>query len=631
MLWLAPNQPLVLATFERLVHSEDRARWQTAIDSALAPNGSGDFHAEFRVVHPADGSERWIASHGKTEFKDGRPQRLIGVVRDVTQRRRAEEMMRRSEAKFSGIVAIAADAIISVDAEQRITLFNDGAERIFGYARGDLIGKPLDVLIPVRFRVAHAGHVRSFGQSATSARRMGERAEIFGLRNNGEEFAAEASISHLEIGGETIYTVVLRDISERKRAEELLARSHSELEKRVNERTSELRAEMQRREETQALLVRAQRMEAFGQLTGGIAHDFNNLLTVVTGNLELLDLRLKDEKDKTLLKRAQDAAEMGSRLTERLLTVARRRQLETKTINLNEHVIGMADLLRRTLGEPIDLTTRLAPKLWTVRADPSEVENALLNLAINARDAMPRGGRLTVETTNTTISADAIGHDRKLPAGDYVCLAVADTGMGMTADVLAHAFEPFFTTKQPGKGTGLGLSTLYGFVQQQGGTVTIASTPGQGTTVKVYLPKASADGTLLVVDSAADNVPTATGETVLLVEDNPEVRLVTRERLLGLGYRVIDVENGPAALDVLKTDRPIDLVFSDVVMAGGMSGIDVARWVASNRPTLKTLLTSGYADDVLRAQGGDADAFKILRKPYNRRELAESLRNVLNT
>ncbi len=630
MFWLMPHQPAFVSTFEKLVHPEDRPRRRAAMDRALTPHGAGDYQAEFRIVHPVDGRERWIASHGKTDFEEGQPRRLMGVVRDVTQRRRAEEMMRHSEAKFSGIVAIAADAIISIDREQRITLFNDGAQRIFGHSRDEMIGKPLDLLIPDRFRSAHTGHVRGFGASATSARRMGERAEIFGLRKGGEEFAAEASISHLEIGGETIYTVVLRDISERKRAEALLARSHAELENRVSERTGELRAEMQRREETQALLVRAQRMEAFGQLTGGIAHDFNNLLTVVTGNLELLEMRLKDAKDQALLKRAQDAAEMGSRLTERLLTVARRRQFETRPINLNEHVIGMADLLRRTLGEPIDLTTRLAPKLWTVRADPSEVENAILNLAINARDAMPRGGQLTVETANLTLADGVAGHDRTLPAGDYVCLSVTDTGTGMTPEVLAHAFEPFYTTKQPGKGTGLGLSTLYGFVQQQGGTVTIASAPGQGTTVKVYLPKSDPDRTLMIADGSIDTVPVATGETVLLVEDNPGVREVTKDRILDLGYRVIDVENGPAALDVLQSGRPVDLVFSDVVMAGGMSGIDVARWVTSNRPALKMLLTSGYADDVLRAQHGHADAFRILRKPYTRKELARTLRDTLD-
>ncbi len=534
-----------------------------------------------------------------------------------------------SEARLAGILAIAADAIIAIDGDQRITLFNDGAEAVFGYVRAEVLGQSLEILLPERFRHAHASHVRTFGSSATIARRMAERQAIYGRRKDGKEFPAEASISKLDIGGLRTYTVVLRDITERKRAEEELARSHTELESRVAERTAELKAEMRRREDTQAQLVRTQRMEAFGQLTGGVAHDFNNLLTIITGNLELLEMRLTDDKDKTLLKRAHDAAEMGARLTSRLLTFARRRQFETTTLNLNDQVSGMIELLHRTLGERFDLMTRLAPGLWTVRADASEFENAVLNLAINARDAMSRGGKIIIETENVVVDDGQVGGPTKLPAGSYVRLSVSDTGTGMTPAVLQRAFEPFFTTKAVGKGTGLGLSTIYGFVQSLGGTATIYSEEGRGTTVNLYLPRLM-DAVAAPATSEEQQVPQGRGECVLLVEDNAEVRLVALQRLESLGYKVIEAEDGPTALDELQSGQRIDVVFSDVVMPGGMSGLDLSRVVAARWPAVKVVLTSGYAEDVLRDHGAEAALTRILRKPYSRAEMARALRQALD-
>jgi PAS domain S-box-containing protein len=625
---LPPDTISTRDQFESLIHPQDRPRFQESVVQALAPNGSGDLWLEQRMIRPGDGVEVWITAKGKISFLNGVPQHGVGIIRDVTERR-------RSEARFAGIVSIAADAIISINGAQHITLFNDGAERIFGYARSEVIGRPLGVLLPDRFAKTHGAHINSFKASAVSARRMGERGEIYGRRKNGEDFPAEASISQLEIGGQSTFTVVLRDISERKRVEERLARSNAELEARVAERTHELNTEMQRREMTQAQLVRTQRMEAFGQLTGGVAHDFNNLLTVISGNLELLEVRLTDERGRTLLKRAYDAAEMGARLTSRLLTFARRRQFETVQLSLNDCVVAMVDLLGRTLGEPVTLQTQFEPQLWTARADPSEIENAVLNLAINARDAMPNGGRLIIETTNVSVDEGQIGALSKLPAGDYVRLSVSDTGSGMTAHVQQHAFEPFFTTKQPGKGTGLGLSTVYGFTQELGGTVTIYSEIGHGTTVSVYLPRS--DGPQpntpqpnITKERSNDVVPISAGEVVLLVEDNVEVRHVTASRLAELGYRVIDVDAGPAALEVLKSEQAVDVVFSDIVMAGGMSGFDVAQWVHTHRPGLKMLLTSGYANEALRVQDRQAASLKILRKPYNRSDLARALRQTLD-
>ncbi|MDX2158371.1 MAG: PAS domain S-box protein [Hyphomicrobiaceae bacterium] len=626
---LAPDARLGLEKLVAMIHAEERSMVQAALATACDPEGNGLLEFNCRVLPPAEGGERWIKVLGRVEADAAGPVRICGAVRDISELRWAEVQAGRLEAGLWAIVSIAADAIISLDERLRITLFNDGAERMFGYTRDEMIGEPLDALIPARFRPSHAHHVKQFGAGGTVSRRMAERAEIYGQRKDGAEFPAEASISHVEIGGEKIYTVVMRDVSEGKRALDQLALSRAELEQRVAERTAALKAEMQRREETQAQLVRTQRMEAFGQLTGGIAHDFNNLLTVITGNLELLEMRLEDERAKALLKRAHDAAEMGARLTSRLLTFARRRQFAPAMLDLNEQVMGMVDLLRRTLGEHIDLNARLAPRLWRVRSDPSEVENAVLNLAINARDAMPHGGRLIIETANVEAGEGEIGAIGKLAAGAYVRLSVSDTGHGMPPDVLVRAFEPFFTTKQPGKGTGLGLSTIYGFAQQSGGTATIYSEAGIGTTVSLYLPRAADAGAPTLPVQEAE-IPPAKGELVLLVEDNAEVREVTGSRLAELGYRVVEAESGPAALAVLGRTPGIDIVFSDIVMAGGMSGFDLAERVAAGWPGVKLLLTSGFADEVLRGRGRPGQNLPILTKPYSRSELARAFRRLLD-
>lgn len=620
---------LSLSDWETLAVEADHEIVRRAIAAAQDPSGNGKLEFEARFPHPSTGEARWLAVYGLTTFDNGTVRGICGAVRDVTAKHMIAAETGRIEARLTAIVSIAADAIISLDGDQRITLFNDGAERMFGYSRHEVIGEKLNILLPERYRGAHPGRVEQFGRTGNLARSMAERGEIFARRKNGEEFAAEASISHIEFEGEHVFTAVVRDVSEHVRALDKLALSRDQLEARVAERTAELQAEMKRREETQAALVRTQRMEAFGQLTGGIAHDFNNLLTVITGNLELIEMRLDDEKLASLLKRAHDAAEMGARLTSRLLTFARRRHFSPAPLNLNEQVMGMVDLLHRTLGEDVDLNARLAPKLWTVRADPSEIENAVLNLAINARDAMPKGGRLLIETSNVMAEDEQIGTIERLPGGPYVRISVSDTGSGMPPDVLAHAFEPFFTTKEPGRGTGLGLSTIYGFARQLGGTATIYSEPGLGTTVTLYLPRTDEGIPEPITDR--DAMPRrGRGEAILLVEDNTEVREVTRQRLETLGYRVHEAENGPTALAVLTAGTRIDLVFSDMVMSGGLSGYDVVREVRQKWPDIRLLLTSGYPDDLLRSQEAELHDLRILRKPYNRRELAEALRDILD-
>jgi PAS domain S-box-containing protein len=629
-IWGLPRQPpLASGVFDALVHPADRQARRAAMRQSLDPSsGRGSYRAEFRLTRAGSGL-RTIVDLGHTAFRDGKPVRVLGISRDITEERDAEHAARSMEARLSSVLSIAADAIISVDEQGRIVLFNNGAETIFGYSAAEVLGRPLEMLLPERYRKGHAGHMRRFAEAPTVARRMGERSEIFALAKGGREFPAEASISKLELDGAMTYTVVLRDITARKQVEKALAAANEDLEKQVAERTRELHAEMQRREEAQSALAKAQRMEAFGQLAGGIAHDFNNLLTVITGNQELLEMRLEDPRQRTLLKRAQEAAEMGARLTARLLTFARRRRLEPTLLDLNEQIIGMVELLRRSIGETVTLTTNLAPGLGLVTADPSEIENAVLNLAINARDAMPNGGALVIETSNVMIDDGTVG-EVKLPAGSYVRLAVSDTGTGMTQEVLQRAFEPFFTTKQPGKGTGLGLSTIYGFVQQSGGTVTAYSEVGRGTTINIYLPRAASDSAPVEPRPDVATLPMGTGATVLVVEDNAGVREVARQRLMDLGYKVIEAETGVRAIEILGSP-PADLrlVFSDVVMPGGMSGFDVARWVAANRPDIRVVLASGYPDEIAVAQEGKLPIVKLLRKPYNRADLAWAMHHAL--
>ena len=542
-----------------------------------------------------------------------------------TSRRDPTETLRIAETQISAILTIAADAIISLDDQFRITLFNDGATAIFGYVPEEIIGHSLEKLIPERFHDVHHHHVADFSASPIAARKMGDRREIFALRKDGTEFPAEASIAKQQVGGKKVYMVVLRDVTERKRTEAALALANTELEQRIADRTRDLEAEIHRREETHAALIQAHRMQACGQLTGGIAHDFNNLLTIVTGNLELLGYDLENETSRAYLKRASDAADMGAALTKRLLTFARRRRLTTQVIDVNDLVLGLTEILKRSLGEPITLTTVLAGKLWHTRTDPSELENAILNLAINARDAMPAGGDLIIETKN----APAADIPANIGPGEYVLITVSDTGQGMPPEVMERAFEPFFTTKEPGRGTGLGLSTIYGFAEQSGGYCTISSTLGKGTSVSLYLPRAAADADTVRPD-AAEPIPLSENcEVVLVVEDNPEVRELTLQRVEGLGYVVHEAENGPDAVRLIDSGEPVDVILSDIVMAGGMSGYDLARWAKDNAPHIKVILTTGYAAEEASNDPAELIDAPILRKPYPRADLAKALRNAL--
>ena len=379
--------------------------------------------------------------------------------------------------------------------------------------------------------------------------------------------------------------------------------------------------EIERRE---AILQQSQKMEAIGQLTGGIAHDFNNLLSVIIGNNELLGRRLDDPRMCRFLDNSTGAAERAAQLTSQLLTFARQQPLEPRVIDPNDLVLEMLDMLQRTLGETIELEAVLAPDIGRMLADPNQVHNALLNLAINARDAMPNGGRLIIETSNVELDESAIRSRADAEPGQYVRLSVRDTGTGMTPEVRARVLEPFYTTKEQGKGTGLGLSMVHGFAKQSGGHVDIYSELGLGTAISLYLPNASA-APVMQLQGLVEDTASATGETVLVVEDDPNVREVTIDRLEHLGYRIVEAQNAKEALDVLSSGTKVDVLLTDVVMPGGMTGIELVEQIRPTYPTIKAILSSGYAPDATTL----IPKTPWLRKPYTLSELARTLREVL--
>ena len=379
-------------------------------------------------------------------------------------------------------------------------------------------------------------------------------------------------------------------------------------------------------------LRHAQKMEAVGQLTGGVAHDFNNILTVITSTIEILaDAVANDPQLAAIARAINEAADRGAQLTQRMLAFARKQPLQARSLDLNAIVERMVPMLRRTLGADITIITSLADDLWHALADPSQVEDAILNLAVNARDAMPTGGRLVIETANVHLDQQYATHHPEVAPGEYVAMIVSDSGAGMSPDVVERAFEPFFTTKDVGRGSGLGLSMVYGFAKQSRGHVKIYSEIGHGSSVKLYLPKVAG---ALALDTDTPSEPSEThsggGETVLVVEDDAAVRVAAAGILQNLGYRVLQAEDGKAALAILEQHQPIDLLFTDLIMPHGVSGQDLLRWARERRPELKVLFASGYSEHLFKGRGDVERAAPLLSKPYRRQNLAAAVRRALD-
>jgi two-component system CheB/CheR fusion protein len=432
------------------------------------------------------------------------------------------------------------------------------------------------------------------------------------------------------------------DISAGKRsqaeAEAVLRTRNISLERRVVDRTTDLHSVSQAltqqtegRQRAEEMLRQSQKTEAVGKLTGGIAHDFNNLLGVIIGNVEFLLDGVRDRPDLTELARDILASALsGAELTHRLLAFARKQPLQPQVVDLNALLPGQVAMLRRTLGETIQVSTTLAPELWPTLADPTQIGDALLNLALNARDAMPHGGRLAIETANAHLNRQDVAGNTEVGEGDYVVLAVIDTGTGMPPEVIERAMEPFFTTKPAGIGSGLGLSMAYGFARQSGGDLRIDSEVGVGTTIRLYLPRARIDAAAGKAAAEADTPDPGGSETILLVDDNPTLRDVTQRHLVALGYRVSTAASGPAALAILQSGETFDLLLTDVVMPEGLSGYDLAEAAQHVQPGLKLLFTTGYARELSMDGDGTQDRRPVLRKPYRRHDLAKAVRSVLD-
>jgi len=523
----------------------------------------------------------------------------------------------------AGLIEAAPDAMLAIDPSGRILLVNAQAERLFGYRREVLLGQSVDILVPDAVRRVHLGH-RARYLADPRPRPMGANLALAARRRDGTEFPAEISLSVLQTDHGLIVAASVRDITDRIEAQRERERLLAEAE----------------RERQQSRLHQSQRLESLGQLAGGVAHDFNNLLGVILNYASFVGEEVANAAARAGgagpwpavgrdVEQIRRAAERATELTHQLLAFGRREVVRPRILDLNHVVTDVEQLLHRTLGEHVRLRTSLAPGLWPVLADPGQLEQVLVNLAINARDAMPGGGTLTVHTANVDVDADYASVRPGLETGRHVLLQVADTGTGMPRNVLARVFEPFFTTKPKGEGTGLGLATVYGIITQAEGQVQLYSEPGHGTTFSALLP--ATDHVPAKVEQA---VPagrrTHGGETVLVVEDEVALREVTRRILARHGYRVVTASHGAEAIELARNEpADIHLLITDVIMPE-MLGREVAINVQAIRPGVRVLYMSGYAHPVLTSQGTLEAGVTLIEKPFTEAALLDRVRKVLD-
>ncbi len=571
------------------------------------------------------------------EHPEGRIARWFGTNTDVSPQAAAKEALRTSEARLHELVGtLDLSAVMVRDLDGTIRFWSRGCERLYGWTAKEAVGRSAHELLRIEFPLPPA-------EIEAALLREGEwRGDLRHVRRDGTSLvvAAHRALRRDEAGRAAAVVESLADVTALRRAQAELERLNAELEGRVEARTAELRravdalhAEARERAQAEESLRQAQKMEAVGQLTGGLAHDFNNLLTGISGSLERLQARLSQGRVNDLERYivvAQGAAKRAAALTHRLLAFSRRQTLDPKPTSVNRLVAGMEELVRRTVGPAITVEVVAAGGLWATLIDPGQLENALLNLCINARDAMPDGGRLTIETGNKWLDQRA-ARERDLAPGQYVSLCISDTGLGMTPDVVARAFDPFFTTKPIGMGTGLGLSMVYGFAQQSGGQARIYSEPGQGAMVCLYLPRhhggvESADE----LDDTRNEAPhVGQGETVLVVDDEPAVRMLVAEVLEDLGCTAIEAEDGAAGLRVLRSDARIDLLITDVGLPGGLNGRQVADVARAARPGLRVLFITGYAENAVVGNGHLEPGMQVLTKPFAMETLANRVRDLM--
>ncbi|MBV8652653.1 MAG: PAS domain S-box protein [Alphaproteobacteria bacterium] len=528
---------------------------------------------------------------------------LLCSILDMSTRRQREEAARRSEALFTALLRASPNMIsLTTMAEGRYVDVNDGFLRVLGRQRSDVIGRTSDEI--------------GFWNDRSLRQRM-----IENLRRDGFVRGLETKVR--------TSSGALRDFIY---AVDVVPHEGQELLLGIGQDITDLRA-------TEAQLRHVQSLEAIGKLTGGVAHDFNNLLAIIHGNLELLDEAVAEGSPlKPLVQDARRAAKRGASLTHQLLAFSRQQPLSPEIVDIGELILEMSELLERTLGEGIAIRCDVTADLWPARIDPNQLANAILNLAVNARDAMPGGGRLTIEASNTVLERDYAERHSEVRPGPYVLVALTDTGTGMPKDVMERALEPFFTTKEVGQGSGLGLSMVYGFAKQSGGHLKLYSEPGQGTTVRLYLPKSESgvsggEGSLTTPDPRREPAPLpehAGGEAILVVEDDPMVRALTVRILTGLGYRTSEAQDAVAASSVLDTVGPVDLLLTDVVLPHGVSGPELARQAQARWPALQVLYMSGYTRNAIIHNGVLDQGVSLLTKPFLKQELALAVRDCLD-
>ncbi|MGN6818504.1 MAG: ATP-binding protein [Sphingomonas sp.] len=639
------------------IHPDDRDRMRAAVHESIA--SGDDYDIEYRCLWP-DGSIHWVQVNGRLErdLRD-KPVRMVGVTQDITARRQTESRRAALLALGDGLRHMTDPAEMSFFAAQILgeTL---GVSRA-GYGVID----PVAETITIERDWNRAGtetlagvlHFRDYGSYIENLKR-GETVAIADARNDprtaDRAHALEAiharAVLNMPVVDHNDFVALLylndknprdwsaadlafvRDVAdrtpaaiERRHAELSLAELAGSLERQVEERTRESEA-------AQEQLRQALKMEAVGQLTGGLAHDFNNLLTGISGSLELIQLRMRQgrsgEVDK-YIEMAQAATRRAAALTHRLLAFSRRQTLDPKPTVINRLIANMDDFLRRSVGPAVEVEVVQAAGLWTTLIDPNQLENALLNLCINARDAMPDGGRITIETANRWLDPTA-ARDRGLPPGQYVALAVTDTGTGMSPETIERAFDPFYTTKPLGEGTGLGLSMIYGFMRQSGGQVRIYSELGRGTTMTLYFPRVlSEDEDHSIGEARREALPSAEGETVLVVDDEPAVRALIADVLVDLGYNMMEASDGAAGLALLKDHAGIELLVTDVGLPKGMNGRQLADAARVERPDLKVLFITGYAENAVIGNGRLGDGMHVLTKPFAMDALANRIRELI--
>lgn len=562
----------------------ERARWQQFME---AEGTVRDFETRWRRL---DGSIRWVReSATATCGADGRVLFYEGAVQDVTDRMRALERIRYQ----AGLLQQVSDAIISLDLDLTIRSWNRAAEMIYGWGTDLVIGQPLAAVL----RSPGVDEATILREAIGSGYWEGE---LVRLRHDGSEVSIAESVTLLRDSGgrPTGLVTVGRDVTRHKQLE--------------------------------AQLVQAQKMELVGQLAGGVAHDFNNLLTGIIGYSDLVRRALPaDSPVRADIEQVLRSARRASQLTQQLLAFSRRQMITERVVNLNEQIAEMNKMLHRLIGEDVELTTVPQPDLWTVKADPVQIEQVIINLAVNARAAMPDGGRLTIGTANVRLAASGKGAEEESTDGDYVMVSVTDTGVGMTPEVRMHMFEPFFTTKPVGEGTGLGLATVYGIVKQHGGRITVESEPGQGSTFRVYLPRvAEARPAAAAIEAEQPQPPGR--ESILVVEDEPFVRDLVVRVLRSLGYTVLEAGNGKQALELVSVAEPaIDLLVTDMVMPE-MGGRELAERLRQRRPALRVLYTSGYSPGATAHHQAPEPDVALLQKPFTADVLAREVRRILD-